>query len=122
MAKLNSDSLESYDYSTPSTLNPSLLRSNEVKMLDRIGDRLQIPTINQSLLDSQSNLEYQVDDITNSLYKMEQFGRVADAFGDLVLARVAGKLAERQEATRRAAGTKDISIQEVLKSISHLER
>jgi len=122
MTKLNSNPLKSHDYSTLSTLNPSLLRTNEVEMLKRIDDRPQISTISRSLLDSQSNLEYQIDDITDNLHKMEQFGQVAEAFGDLVLAKVAGELAERQEATRRAAGTKDIPLQEVLRSISHLER
>ncbi|KAL7923681.1 Mis12-Mtw1 protein family domain-containing protein [Trichoderma austrokoningii] len=66
----------------------------------------------------QSSLEFEVDQLTDSVHKLEQRVKVAGKEADKVLSLSSVRLREREEKERRSAGTKDMPIMLVLRSLS----
>jgi kinetochore protein Mis13/DSN1 len=68
----------------------------------------------------QASLEFQVDQLADNIHKIEQRVSVAGMEADRVLGRSALRLREREEREKRAAGTKDMPIMEVLRSLGNI--
>ncbi|PKK41334.1 hypothetical protein CI102_14957 [Trichoderma harzianum] len=66
----------------------------------------------------QSSLEFEVDQLADNVHKLEQRVKVAGTEADRVLSLSAVRLREREEKERRRAGTKEMPIMEVLRSLS----
>ncbi|RFU74408.1 hypothetical protein TARUN_7838 [Trichoderma arundinaceum] len=68
----------------------------------------------------QSSLEFEVDQLADNVHKLEQRVKVAGKEADRVLSLSAVRLREREERERKSAGTKDMPIMEVLRSLSSI--
>ncbi|OTA00060.1 hypothetical protein A9Z42_0035740 [Trichoderma parareesei] len=68
----------------------------------------------------QSSLEFEVDQLADNVHKLEQRVKVAGKEADRVLALSAARLKEREERERKRAGTKDLPIVLVLRSLSSI--
>ncbi|KAK5987093.1 Kinetochore protein mis13 [Cladobotryum mycophilum] len=69
---------------------------------------------------TQSSLEFEVDQLADNVHKLEQRLRVAGKEADWVLALSSKRLKEREEREKKSAGTKDLPIMEVLRSLSSI--
>lgn len=67
-----------------------------------------------------STLEFEMDQFADSVHKLEQRVLVADEEADKVLSLSALRLKEREERERASAGTKDMPIMEVLRSLGNI--
>ncbi|KAJ6779444.1 hypothetical protein PWT90_05423 [Aphanocladium album] len=68
----------------------------------------------------QKTLEFDVDQLADNVHKLRQRVRVAGRQADAVLRRAAERLKQRQDRERRSAGTKEMPIMEVLRSLGSL--
>ncbi|KAL7956082.1 Mis12-Mtw1 protein family domain-containing protein [Trichoderma compactum] len=68
----------------------------------------------------QSSLEFEVDQLADNVHKLEQRVKVAGTEADRVLSLSAVRLREREEKERKRAGTKEMPIMEVLRSLSSI--
>ncbi|KAL6856518.1 Mis12-Mtw1 protein family domain-containing protein [Trichoderma novae-zelandiae] len=68
----------------------------------------------------QSSLEFEVDQFADNVHKLEQRVKVAGKEADRVLALSAVRLKEREERERKRAGTRELPIMAVLRSLSSI--
>lgn len=113
------------DPSTAPQLDESLLDPEEVKMLQSLTDpgtgfaslRKQTQTQVQGIM---SNVEFDVDHLADSMHKLAQRVATAGREADVVLSRAAKRLREREEREKRAVGTKEVPVMEVLRSLGRI--
>ncbi|KAI9167680.1 Kinetochore protein mis13 [Paramyrothecium foliicola] len=74
----------------------------------------------QRLRQIQSSLEFQVDQLADNIHKLEQRVAIAGKEADKVLHLSAQRLREREEREKKGAGTKDLPVMEVLRSLSRI--
>ena len=74
----------------------------------------------ERLRDIQTGLEFQVDQFADGVHKLEQFQETAGRAADKILALSAVKLDERERKAKEEVGTRDLPIQEVLRSLSRI--
>ncbi|KAI5462396.1 Mis12-Mtw1 protein family-domain-containing protein [Mariannaea sp. PMI_226] len=67
-----------------------------------------------------SSLEFQVDQFADNIHKLEQRVRVAGKEADKVLSASALRLRQREEREKANAGTKDMPVMEVLRSLGSI--
>ena len=67
-----------------------------------------------------TSLEFEVDQLADHVHKLEQRVLVAGDEADAVLRLSAARLKEREERERKEAGTKDMPIMEVLRSLGSI--
>ena len=68
----------------------------------------------------QSSLEFQIDQLADNVHKLEQRVVVAGKEADMVLSTSAHRLRQREEREKRSAGTKEMPIMEVLRSLGNI--
>ncbi|PHH77239.1 hypothetical protein CDD82_3599 [Ophiocordyceps australis] len=68
----------------------------------------------------QSSLEFEVDFLADNVHKLEQRMAVAGEEADKVLKLSAARLRQREQQDREGAGTRDMPVMEVLRSLSHI--
>jgi kinetochore protein Mis13/DSN1 len=68
----------------------------------------------------QSSLEFQVDQLADNIHKIEQRVLVAGKEADKVLSISALRLRQREERERASAGTKEMPVIEVLRSLGNI--
>jgi kinetochore protein Mis13/DSN1 len=103
----------------------SLLDPEEAQMLATITDtassfanlRIQTQARIQAL---QQSLEFRVDHLADSVHKVEQRVNTAGREADRVLALSAARLKGREEREKKSAGTKDMPVMEVLRSLGRI--
>lgn len=113
------------DPSTAPQLDESLLDPEEVKILQSLTDagagfaspRKQAQTRIQGI---QSSVEFDVDHLADSMHKLDQRVATASREADVVLSRAATRLKEREEREKQAAGTKEVPVMEVLRSLGRI--
>lgn len=105
--------------------DPLLLDLEEVQTLAILTDttssfaNLRIKT--QSRIKAlQQSLEFKVDHLADSVHKVEQRVNTAGREADHVLASSAARLREREEKEKKSAGTKDMPVMEVLRSLGRI--
>lgn len=67
-------------------------------------------------------IEFQVDQLIDGIHKLQQYGEAADRLGARVLEDAEKELAKREVRVRQVAGTEALPLQEVLRSLSRLDR
>lgn len=67
-----------------------------------------------------STLEFEIDQLADNVHKLEQRVLVANEEADTVLSLSALRLKEREERERVEAGTRDMPIMEVLRSLGNI--
>ncbi|KAL8418088.1 hypothetical protein RB594_001635 [Gaeumannomyces avenae] len=103
----------------------SMLDPEEARMLQSLTDPvLAFSTFRgktQSRLRSlQSSLEFDIDQLVDGVHKLGQRVEVAGRQADRVLALSADRLKERDEREKAAAGTRNLPVMEVLRSLSRI--
>ncbi|KAL7755629.1 hypothetical protein ACKLNR_014156 [Fusarium oxysporum f. sp. zingiberi] len=68
----------------------------------------------------QSSLEFQVDQLTDNVHKLEQRVLVAGKEADKVLSVSALRLRQREEREKASAGTRDMPVIEVLRNLGNI--
>ncbi len=67
-----------------------------------------------------TKLEFRIDSLADSVHKLEQRVATAGREAETVLALSAARLKERDERDRKAAGTSNLPMQEVLRSLGRI--
>lgn len=108
---------------TPSALDPTLLDPEDANMLSLLttssSKDLALKT-QERLKTVQTNLEFQVDQLADGIHKLEQACQTMEGVANKVLALSAVRLGERERAEKEKVGTKDLPIQEVLRTLSRI--
>lgn len=68
----------------------------------------------------QTGLEFQVDQFVDGVHKLEQYEETAGRVADKILALSAIRLDERERKAKEEVGTRDLPMQEVLRSLSRI--
>lgn len=68
----------------------------------------------------QASLEFRVDQLADNIHKLGQRVSIAGQEADKVLSLSAARLKEREQRERKSAGTTDLPMMEVLRSLSHI--
>jgi kinetochore protein Mis13/DSN1 len=69
-----------------------------------------------------ADIEFQMDQLTDGVHKLRQYGETADRLAGRILEGANCTLAEREARLRQASGTEALPIQEVLRSLSRVDR
>ncbi|KAG9230017.1 Mis12-Mtw1 protein family-domain-containing protein [Amylocarpus encephaloides] len=107
----------------PSNIDASLLSPEQADILAAVSS---IPALDlrnhiaQQVQDLLSGLEFQVDQFADGVHKLEQYKNTADRAANKVLAISAVRLDERDRKEKESVGTRDIPMQEVLRSLSRI--
>ncbi|KAI5927424.1 Mis12-Mtw1 protein family-domain-containing protein [Camillea tinctor] len=109
------------------SLDASLLDPEEAKMfalLTQASDKTSANSLVQQtqarLQALQLSLEFKVDHLADNVHKVEQRMATASRQADKVLGLSAARLKEREERERTSAGTKDMPVMEVLRSLGRI--
>lgn len=68
----------------------------------------------------QSSLEFEADQFADGVHKLEQYQETVGRAADKILALSAVRLDERDKKEKEATGTRDLPMQEVLRSLSRI--
>lgn len=101
----------------------SLLDSEEAQIfasLTNTSASIRPQKIKSQLQNLQASLEFKVDHLAGNVHKLEQRVTTGGQQADRVLALSAARLKEREEKERASAGTKDMPVMEVLRSLGRL--
>ena len=103
----------------------SLLDSEEAAILSSLTDPsfsfsgLRKQTISK-VKEMQSSLEFKVDHLADSVHKLDQRVITGGRQADKVLALASDRLKEREQREKKAAGTSQMPVVEVLRSLSRI--
>lgn len=76
--------------------------------------------ISERLRAIQAGLEFKVDQFADGVHKLEQYQETAGRAADKILALSAVRLDEREQKAKEEVGTRDLPMQEVLRSLSRI--
>ncbi|KAI1380593.1 Mis12-Mtw1 protein family-domain-containing protein [Hypoxylon crocopeplum] len=101
----------------------SLLDKEEAQILASLNDpstSIRPQKLQSQLRALQGSLEYTIDHLADNVLKLEHHVAAAGEQADRVLALSAARLKEREEKERASAGTKDMPVMEVLRSLGRI--
>lgn len=107
----------------PSQIDASLLDPEQAAILAFVSSSSALDIRNEvstQLRDLQSGLEFKVDQFADGVHKMEQYQQTAGRVANKILAISAVRLEERDKKEKEAVGTRDLPMQEVLRSLSRI--
>ncbi|TVY25285.1 Kinetochore protein [Lachnellula hyalina] len=113
----NSDDID------PTQIDASLLDPEQAAILASVSSAsaLDLRTrVSKQLQELQSGLEFKVDQFADGVHKMEQYQQTAGRVANKILAISAVRLEERDKREKEATGTRDLPMQEVLRSLSRI--
>ena len=76
--------------------------------------------VSERLKTVQSGLEFKVDQFADGVHKLEQYQETAGRVAKKILALSAVRLEERERKEKEEIGTRDLPMQEVLRSLSRI--
>lgn len=88
-----------------------MAESSAADLRNEVSDRLK---------SIQTSVEFQVDQFADGVHKLEQYQETAGRVADKIEAIGAVRLEERDRREKEAVGTRDLPIQEVLRSLSRI--
>jgi kinetochore protein Mis13/DSN1 len=101
----------------------TLLRPEESEFANSLAKSQDLLGSAKRLVKQQcGEIEFQVDQLIDGIHKLNQYGDAADRLGGRILEEAESALAVRETALRQASGTEALPIQEVLRSLSRLDR
>jgi kinetochore protein Mis13/DSN1 len=107
----------------PSQIDASLLDPEQAAILSELASSSAQDIRKQAskrLRTLQSNLEFQVDQFADGVHKLEQYQETVGRVADKILAMSAVRLEERDRREKEEIGTRDLPMQEVLRSLSRI--
>ena len=108
---------------SPSSLDPVLLDPEDASILSLLrtsSSKDLVSKVETRLKSVQANIEFQVDQFADGVHKLEQACQIMEGVANKVLAISAVRLDEREKEEREKVGTKDLPIQEVLRTLSRI--
>jgi kinetochore protein Mis13/DSN1 len=108
---------------SPSQIDASLLDPEQAAILAEISSKSAVDLRNQAidrLKALQSGLEFQVDQFADGVHKLEQYQETVGRVADKILALSAVRLEDRDRKEKEEIGTRDLPMQEVLRSLSRI--
>ena len=108
---------------SPSQIDASLLDPEQAAILAEISSKSALDLRNQAtdrLKALQSGLEFQVDQFADGVHKLEQYQETVGRVADKMLALSAVRLEDRDRREKEEIGTRDLPMQEVLRSLSRI--
>ncbi|KAH8818211.1 Mis12-Mtw1 protein family-domain-containing protein [Hyaloscypha sp. PMI_1271] len=108
---------------SPSQIDASLLDPEQAAILVEIASRSALDLRNQTaerLRALQSGLEFKVDQFADGVHKLEQYQETVGRVADKILALSAVRLEDRDRREKEEIGTRDLPMQEVLRSLSRI--
>jgi kinetochore protein Mis13/DSN1 len=108
---------------SPSQIDASLLDPEQAAILVEIASRSALDLRNQTaerLRVLQSGLEFKVDQFADGVHKLEQYQETVGRVADKILALSAVRLEDRDRREKEEIGTRDLPMQEVLRSLSRI--
>ncbi|KAI9742219.1 MAG: hypothetical protein M1818_004119 [Claussenomyces sp. TS43310] len=108
---------------SPSELDASLLEPEGAEMLAALSESSSTSlaaSLERRLRELQAGLEFKVDHFADGIHKLGQARQTMDRAASKVLALSAARLEERERRERTAVGTRDLPIQDVLRSLSRI--
>ncbi len=106
-----------------SHIDASLLTPEQAAILAEISSSSALETRKQAsnrLHNLQSDLEFKVDKFEDGVHKVEQYQQTVCRVADKILALSAVRLEERDRREKEEVGTRDLPMQEVLRSLSRI--
>lgn len=116
---------ENQDLSKTPLPDVSYLEADEAQMLESLTDpssslaALQ-PQVQARLRSIQSGLEFGIDRLAGNVHELDQRVATAGREADRVLGLAAARLKEREDREKTAAGTRDVPVMEVLRSLGRI--
>ncbi|WQF88704.1 Putative kinetochore-associated protein Dsn1/Mis13 [Colletotrichum destructivum] len=113
------------DTAQTATVDASVLESNEAEMLSWLTnptssfENVRGKTLTR-LQNTQSTLEFKVDQLADGIHKLSQRVDTAGREADKVLSLSAARLKERETREKANAGTKEMPVMEVLRSLGRI--
>ncbi|KAL3422596.1 mis12-mtw1 family protein [Phlyctema vagabunda] len=106
----------------PSQIDASLLDPEQAAILSALGNSSfdVRNTVSERLNAVRSTLEFKVDQFTDGMHKIERYQETASRAADRLLALGALRLEDRAQKEKEAVGTRDVPMQEVLRSLSRI--
>ncbi|RKF60617.1 putative mis12-mtw1 family protein [Erysiphe neolycopersici] len=107
----------------PSHIDASLLDPEQANILAEASSSSASDLrnqISQKLKKLQSMLEFEVDQFADGVHKLERYQETIDRVADRILSLSAKKLEELDRKKKEQLGTRDLSIKEVLRSLSRI--
>lgn len=101
----------------------SLLDSDEAQILASLtstSSSIKPQKLQSQLQALQTSLEFKIDHLADNVHKLERRVATGGQQADRVLALSAARLKEREEKERASAGTKDMPVMEVLRSLGRI--
>lgn len=107
----------------PSHINASLLDPEQAAILATLtshsADSVRAEA-QQRLQTLYSGLQFKVDQFADGVHKVEQYQQTVGRVADRILALSAVRLEEREKKEKESIGTRDLPMQEVLRSLSRI--
>jgi kinetochore protein Mis13/DSN1 len=107
----------------PSQIDASLLDPEQAAILSELASSSAQDLRKQAserLRTLQSELEFKVDQFADGVHKLEQYQETVGRVADKILAMSAVRLEERDRREKEEIGTRDLPMQEVLRSLSRI--
>ena len=108
---------------SPSQIDASLLDPEQAAILAEVSTTSALDLRNQAserLRTLQSGLEFKVDQFADGVHKLEQYQETVGRVADKILALSAVRLEDRDRKEKEEIGTRDLPMQEVLRSLSRI--
>jgi kinetochore protein Mis13/DSN1 len=108
---------------SPSALDPTLLDpedANILSLLTTASSKDLASKTEERLKSVQANIEFQVDQLADGVHKLEQACQTMEGVANKVLAFSTVRLDEREREEKEKVGTRDLPIQEVLRTLSRI--
>ena len=106
-----------------SQIDESLLDPEQASILATVTSATALEIrrrISERFGEIQIGLEFQVDQLADGVHKLEQYQKTAGRAADKILALSAIRLDERERKAKEEVGTRDLPVQEVLRSLSRI--
>jgi kinetochore protein Mis13/DSN1 len=111
-------------FPTPESIDVSMLSFEEAAILSRLTTSSSASSQHSSaqshIQNLQSGLEFKVDQFAHGIHALTQYRETAECVADRVLALGAQALEDRSRKEREEAGTRDLPVMEVLRSLSRI--
>jgi kinetochore protein Mis13/DSN1 len=108
---------------SPSQIDASLLDPEQAAILAIVSSSSALSLRNEAserLKTIQTGLEFRVDQFADGVHKLEQYQETAGRAANKILALSAVRLEERDRKEKEETGTRDLPMQEVLRSLSRI--
>jgi kinetochore protein Mis13/DSN1 len=108
---------------SPSQIDSSYLDPEQAAILATVAKSSALDLrsdVSDRLKSIQAGLEFKIDHFADSVHKLEQYQETADRVADKIQAIGAIRLEDRDRKEKETVGTRDLPMQEVLRSLSRI--